>query len=151
MKIFLGYDHGGYPIRDKVIQHLAEKGHSVTDLGNKILTPEDDYPDFAYAVGMKVLETPDSRGILFCRSGGGVCIAANKIKGIRAGFAGSIMEATESIRADDANILCIGADAHHLIDILAMIDAYLANTFEGGRHQRRKDKVLAIENGTYHA
>lgn len=151
MKIFLGYDHGGYPIRDAVIEHLQEAGHEVVDLGNKELVPDDDYPDFAYAVSMKVLATPGSRGLLFCRSGGGVCIAANKVKGIRAGLAGTVMEATESIRADDANILCVGANAHHILDILAIIDAYLEHSFEGGRHLRRKEKVLAIENGTYHA
>lgn len=150
MRIFLGYDHGGHAIRDALIAHLTSQGHDVMDLGNETYTPDDDYPDFAYAVAQQVLATPGSRGILLCRSGGGVCIAANKVRGIRAGFAGTVMQAIESIRADDANVLCLGADAHHILDILAMLDAYLSHTYEGGRHERRKQKVLAIEAGTFH-
>lgn len=151
MQIFLGYDHHGHKVRDAILEHLRKAGHDATDLGNKTMDPADDYPDFAYAVGQAVLQHPGSRGFLLCGSGVGVCIAANKIKGIRAGFASNIMQAESSVHDDDANVLCFAVETNHITDILAMMDAYLATNFEGGRHQRRKDKVLAIENGTYKA
>lgn len=149
MQLFLGYDHNGFAIRDQLLEHLRAQGHEVTDLGNQEYDHADDYPDFAYLVSQKVLKHPGSRGLLLCGSGVGVCIAANKIHGIRAGFAASIMQAESSIRDDDANILCIGVKPHDVTDILAMMDAYLRTEFAGGRHERRRAKVEAIEKGTY--
>lgn len=146
MQIFLGYDHAGHSVRDAIIKHLQSKGHTVSDLGNQELVPDDDYPDFAEKVGTAVLAHKESRGILLCGSGVGVCIAANKIKGIRAGFAASAMQAASSIRDDDANILCLGARVHHVDDLLMMVDVYLEHTFAGGRHERRREKVIALEN-----
>ncbi len=149
MQLFLGYDHNGFAIRDSIVAHLTQTGHQVTDLGKSIHDASDDYPDFAELVATQVQNNPESNGILLCGSGIGICIAANKFKGIRAALAVTTEQAISAKKDDDANILCLGANVNSLEEILTLIDTYLSTKFEGGRHERRKQKVLAFEEANF--
>lgn len=149
MQLYLGYDHNGFSIRDSIVRHLVNKGHTVTDLGKNIHDTGDDYPDFAELVARSIQKHPESQGVLLCGSGIGICIAANKFKGIRAALAVTKEQAVSAKRDDDANILCLGANVNTLEEILTLIDIYLRTDFEGGRHERRKQKVLAFEEANF--
>lgn len=109
MTIFLGADHAGYAYKEKARAWLEKGGHQVKDLGNSVLDETDDYPVFAHQVGRRVAKQPNrSLGILFCNSGAGMCIAANKVPGVRAVSVGSIKEARHSREHNGANVLCLG-------------------------------------------
>ena len=107
-QVYIGADHGGFGLKDKLIEELREDGISVTDLSTKY-DPEDDYPDIAFELGEKVV-LENALGILICRSGAGVCVAANKVKGIRAAMAVNLKQARKSREDDDINVLCLSAD-----------------------------------------
>lgn len=145
MKIAIGADHAGFELKEKLRQHLAAKGFDVDDRGTA--SPESvDYPDFARAVGEEVAARQADFGLLVCGTGIGMSIAANKVPGIRAANAGSVEAARLSREHNDANILTLGArmlDARTAQDIL---DAWLATSFSGGRHQRRVDKITELES-----
>lgn len=149
MHIYLGYDHNGFEVRNQLIAHIEKLGHTVTDLGNKEHSPADDYPDFAELVAKEMLTHPSSKGILLCGSGIGICIAANKFKGIRAALAVTKDQAISARNDDDANILCLGAKINTLPEMLELVDIFLSTTFAGGRHERRKNKVLAFEEANF--
>src|SRR5688572_27603179 len=111
MKIFIGSDHNGFHMREALVEHLRKSGYEVEDEGDKKLDPEDDYPLFAAKVVVHVLTSSDQepRGILICGSGQGMCMAANRYKGIRAAL-GYDLESVRSARNDDdANVLCLPA------------------------------------------
>ena len=107
-QVYIGADHGGFGLKDKLIEELREDGISVTDLSTKY-DPVDDYPDIAFELGEKVV-LENALGILICRSGAGVCVAANKVKGIRAAMAVNLKQARKSREDDDINVLCLSAD-----------------------------------------
>ena len=144
MKIALSSDHRGDELSRLLEAHLRRAGHAVEVLG-----PRDgesrDYPDAAALVGEAVSDGGADRGILLCGSGNGVCIAANKVRGIRAALARSAEEAEMSRRHNDANILCLGVDAAHADAFTDIVDAWLEAGFDGGRHARRVDKIAALE------
>src|SRR3989339_1180685 len=104
MKIYLGADHNGFAIKEYIQDYLEAKGYKVEDLGNVKLNPRDDYPDYAKAVAKKVQKNQDALGILFCGSGQGMCITANKFKGVRATLAWSAGVAKKSRHDDNSNI-----------------------------------------------
>lgn len=148
-KIYLGGDHAGFALRGRLATHLRDRGYEVADVGAFTLDPEDDYPDFAAAVGRGVRDDADkgaaSLGVLVCGSGAGVCIAANKFRGVRAAAATSRETAHLARSHNDANVMCVGARLAPEPEVIAIVDAWLDATFEGGRHARRVDKISAIE------
>jgi len=144
MKIALGADHAGYQLKDQIKQHLAAKGFELRDEGTS--SPESvDYPDFARAVAHDVSERHAELGILVCGSGIGMAIAANKVDGIRAANVTSQLEAQLSREHNNANVLALGARILQPEEALRIVDTWLATPFAGGRHERRVEKIAAIE------
>jgi ribose 5-phosphate isomerase B len=144
MKIALGADHAGYELKDQIKLHLQERGIDVRDEGTS--SPESvDYPDFARAVAHDVSEQRVDLGILVCGSGIGMAIAANKVHGIRAAKVDTEYEAEMSRQHNDANVLTLGARILKPEEALRIVDKWLATQFAGGRHERRVEKIAAIE------
>jgi len=108
--LYIGADHGGFVAKQTVSEWLKTEGYDVTDLGAETLNPEDDYPQFAFAVARAVVERPGSAGILFCRSGAGMTIAANKVDGARAVAVAQDNEAVHARANNDANIIALSGD-----------------------------------------
>ena len=140
MKYFIGTDHAGFEVKPFVIEYLKNKGIEVEDLGC-YSSESVDYPDFAHKVAKAVLENPGSRGILICGSGIGMSLAANKHKGIRAALCHDYYTAEMARRHNNANILCFGARIVGKGEIESILEAWLTHEFEGGRHQRRVEKI----------
>ena len=141
----LGSDHGGYELKEAIKAHLLTRGIEFRDFGT-LDESSCDYPDIAAEVAKAVLNDPDiQNGLLFCGTGIGISIAANKIKGIRAACCSDTFSAKYTKLHNDANILCMGGRVvgHGLA--IEIVDAYLDSEFEGGRHQRRIDKIHALE------
>jgi ribose 5-phosphate isomerase B len=146
MKIAIGTDHGGYPLKAEMMQALKRAGHEPIDLGAYSIDPTDDYPDFALAVGQAIQSHQAERGIVICGSGVGASVAANKLKGIRAGLCHDTYSAHQGVEHDDMNVLCLGARV--IGDELAreIVLAFANARFNGeDRHVRRLNKVLKIE------
>lgn len=147
MRLVIGADHAGFTLKEKLREQLQAAGHEIVDVGAHAYDGDDDYPDFAAAVGRAVVAGEGERGILICGSGVGACIAANKIDGVRACLCHDIYSATQGVEHDDMNVLCLGA----LIvgDRLAekLVQGFLSAQFIAeGRFLRRLDKVLALED-----
>lgn len=146
MILALGSDHGGYELKEAVKKHLTEKGIEFRDFGT-IDGSSCDYPVIAEKVAKAVVEDPEiERGLLFCGTGIGISIAANKVKGIRAACCSDTFSAKYTRLHNDANILCMGGRVVGAGLAIEMVDAYLNAEFEGGRHQRRVDMITALEN-----
>jgi ribose 5-phosphate isomerase B len=145
MKIALGNDHRGVAAKHRVAELLRGLGHDVTDYGTNS-TASVDYPDYAFPVADSVARGQADRGILICATGHGMCIAANKIPGIRAANCRDIVDAEMSRLHNDCNVLCLSADlvGEELMD--RMIRIWLETKFEGGRHARRLDKIAQFEH-----
>lgn len=150
MKVFVGADHNGFHLRHRILAYLKRAGYDVVDSGDQKLDPEDDFPVFAAKVvnDMKTSADPDARGILICGSGQGMCMAANRYKGIRACMGYD----RESIRAsrndDDANVLCLAARVLEKDEANMLVEAFLNVPFSHvGRYQRRI-KELDETNGS---
>ena len=109
MKLVIASDHAGFPLKEEVRAHLSMAGHEVVDLGAFKIEPQDDYPDFAERVGLAIKAGEAPRGILICGSGVGVCVAANKIPGIRAGMCHDTYSAHQGVEHDDMNVIVLGA------------------------------------------
>lgn len=147
MKIFLGSDHAGFYLKQKVFAYLSKRKYDVEDEGNKQLDPYDDYPQFAFAVATQVLGSTDEdpRGILLCGSGQGICIAANRVRGIRASVCWNEEVARETRNDNDSNVLCIPARFIEEDQVLRIIDIWLDTEFSGAeRHVRRLREVEDI-------
>ena len=146
MKIVVGADHRGFVVKGKVLGLLARLGHETIDVGTGGSAAVD-YPDFAAPAAQKVAAGEAERGILICGSGIGMCIAANKVAGIRAATCPDEITAEMCRRHNDVNVLCLSADmlGEKLID--RMIDIWLKTEFEGGRHARRVEKIAEMEHG----
>ncbi|NQU67967.1 MAG: ribose 5-phosphate isomerase B [Candidatus Marinimicrobia bacterium] len=140
MKIAIGADHAGYSAKKEVICFLEGNGYSVTDVG-AFSEESVDYPDIALKVADMVASHKDDRGILFCGTGIGVSITANKTPGIRAALCSSIVLAKLSRRHNDANILAIGARFHTVKEMISIIKVWLETPFDGGRHTNRINKI----------
>ena len=145
MRIAIGTDHRGFIIRSKVIEAVRRLGHEAVDVGT-FSADSVDYPDIAADVGRKVSYGEVDRGILVCGTGLGMCIAANKLPGVRAAPCHDDITAEMSRRHNDANVLCLSADllGERLID--HMIEIWVNTPFEGGRHARRVDKITELEH-----
>ncbi|MDA7980548.1 MAG: ribose 5-phosphate isomerase B [Pirellulales bacterium] len=144
MRIALGGDHRGFTLKEKLAERLQEWGHEAVDLGPNSADSVD-YPDFAAAVALQVSSGQVDRGILICGSGLGMCIAANKISGVRAATCHDELSAEMSRRHNDLNVLCLSADRLGEKPIDDMIRTWLGTEFDGGRHQARIDKITALE------
>ena len=146
MRVAIGVDHGGFPLKAPIVDYLTTAGHEVLDLGAHNMDPEDDYPDYAKAVGEAVLRGEAERGIIVCGSGVGACVAANKLPGIRAGLCHDIYSAHQGVEHDNINVLCLGARVIGVALALELVQAFIGATFSGKeRYRRRLDKVAEIE------
>ena len=143
--IYLGADHGGFNYKGKIKEFLEELGEKYEDLGNTKFEPRDDFVDFALEVARKVKKTKE-KGILVCTNGLGMCITANKIKGMRAVNATTKKTAQQSREHLDANILCLGAHTVSFKNAKKIIKEWLGTEFfRKERYIRRLDKIRAIE------
>ena len=146
MKIAMASDHAGLVLKDSLKPLVAQLGHEIVDVGAHTNDPLDDYPDFALLLGQAIVAGKAHRGLLFCGSGIGASVAANKITGIRAGNCTDHYSAHQGVEHDDMNVLVIGGRIVGGAVAEEMVRAFLAAKFTGEpRHQRRLDKVLAIE------
>ena len=145
MRIAIGCDHQGVNLKQDILKLLIDAGHSCVDFG--CYTDESvDYPDFAQKVGEAVAAGDFERGILICNNGIGMSMAANKVKGIRAALCYTAFNARRTRQHNDANVLCLGAGIEQVMEPVAeIVNAFLTAEFEGGRHQRRVDKIMAME------
>jgi ribose 5-phosphate isomerase B len=142
--IALGSDHAGVQLKAAIAEHLRGLGHEVEDLGAHDESSVD-YPDFAEAVGKAVTSGRAERGVLICGTGVGISISANKLPGVRAALCGDTFSARMSREHNDANVLCLGARVVGTGLALDIVSTWLDAGFEGGRHQRRLDKIAALE------
>ena len=140
MKIALGSDHAGFLLKESIKRFLDNNNLSYTDFGTFNMD-EEDYPQYAYKVCQAIVQEKYDRGILICGTGIGMCMSANKIKGIRAALAYSIEIAQLSRLHNDANVLCLGGRLTSESLAMDMVTAWLNTSFEGGRHQRRLDLI----------
>ena len=145
MKIAIGCDHGALDLKNKVIAHLTAKGYEVVNFGTDTLD-SCDYPDFAAPAAKAVASGECDKGIVLCTTGIGVSITANKVKGIRCALLSDVMSARMTRQHNDTNMMAIGAAVVGQMLALEIIDTWLGTEFEGGRHQRRIDKMMALEN-----
>ena len=144
-RIFIGADSAGYTLKEEIREYLMAKGYEVTDCGTNS-TASCHYPDFASAVCRGVqADLEGSYGILICGTGIGMSICANKHKGIRAALCGDTYSAKMTRQHNDANVLCMGARVIGSCLAIDILDAFLANEFEGGRHATRVDMMMEIE------
>jgi ribose 5-phosphate isomerase B len=143
MRLAIGSDHRGLELKQRVIELLKEAGHSYEDFGT-FTTERVDYPAIAKKVGEAVVKGGFERGILICGTGIGMCIAANKVKGIRAAMAFNVFSACRARQHNDANILCLGAE-NDQSQLTEMVNSFLTCKFEGGRHQQRIDMLTEME------
>lgn len=147
MKIAVASDHRGYHLKEKVIALLKTKGHEVIDEGPA--TDESvDYPDFAALVASKVSDGQVDRGILICGTGLGMAIAANKFPRVRAAACVDEVTAELSRRHNDLNVLCLSGDLLSSRSTERLVEIWMDAEFEGGRHQRRLDKIIELEHKT---
>lgn len=147
MKLAIGADHRGFALKEALKALLVEDGYEVEDVGAREADPSDDYPQYAYPVGMLVASGEAERGILVCGSGVGMAIAANKVAGIRAAEGFSLEHARAARADDDANVLTLGGMTTSLEDAHAMARVFLETEFSHApRHERRLDEIVEIEH-----
>ena len=144
MKFYVATDHAGIDLKDTTVEMLRAKGHEVEDLGPYV-KDRVDYPDYAVNVCKNVLKDAGSQGILICGSGIGMSMAANRFHGIRAALCHDAYTATVARGHNDANVLCFGERIVGVGVAESIIDAWIAGTFEGGRHCGRVEKIEAIQ------
>ncbi len=146
MRIAIGADHAGYELKQVLAHLLGSLGHEVVDLGTTNGTTAVDYPDYAEAVGLSVLEKTAHRGLLICGSGVGASIAVNKLPGIRAGLCHDTYSAHQGVEHDDMNVLVLGARIIGIELARELVRTFLAAEFtRETRHERRLAKIKALE------
>jgi len=151
MRIAVATDHGGFPLKETVIESIRAAGHEVLDLGTENLESVD-YPDFVEKLGKAIQSGEAERGVLLCGSGIGVAIAANKMKGIYAAICHNIYSAHQGVEHDGMNVMCLGARVIGPEIVKELVPVFLKAEFIGNepgqeRHARRVEKVQAIERG----
>ena len=142
MKIFLGADHNGFDLKEKIHAYLLEQGHEVVDKGDERFDKDDDFPMYAARVATDVLTNEKTVGILICGSGQGVCMAANRYKGIRAALAWNEESAYEARHDDDSNILCLPARQIDFAQAREIIDMWLETEFANAARFKRRNQQL---------
>ena len=147
MKIAIGCDHGALELKNATVKHLEAKGYEVKDFGTYTMD-SCDYPDFAEAAAKAVANGECDKGIVMCTTGIGISIAANKVKGIRCALLSDVMSARMTREHNDTNMMSIGAAVVGKMLALEIIDTWIGTEFSGeAKHQRRIDKITAIEQG----
>ena len=146
MKVAVGSDHRGFEAKQQIKAIIEQLGHECIDVGTKNSDPVD-YPDPAYDAALAVSKQKADRAILACGTGIGMSITANKVKGIRAALCNDELSARISRHHNDANILCLSGDLLGEVLLRKIVEVWLSTEFNGGRHQRRVDKISAIEEG----
>ncbi len=146
MKIALGCDHGGFDLKQRVKEHLEALGHKAVDFGT-YSTESCDYPDFGVKAARAVAEGQCELGIVICTTGIGMSMAANKVRGVRCALCSDCYSAEMTRRHNDANMLALGANVVGPGLAMKIVDTFLTNSFEGGRHARRVGKLADIEAG----
>ena len=144
--IALACDHGGYALKEQVKAHLKDLGHEVRDFGTDS-TESCDYPDFAEKAARAVASGACEKGIVICTTGIGVSMVANKVPGIRCALCGDTLSAELTRQHNNTNLLAMGAGIIGVNLALDIVDKWLTTEFEGGRHQHRVDKVMALDQG----
>ena len=145
MKISLACDHGALALKQAVRKHLEDLGHEVTDFGT--FTPDScDYSDYGILAAKAVASGQCERGVLLCTTGIGMSMTANKIRGIRCALLSDLMSARLTRQHNNANMIAMGAAVVGEMLALEILDVFLTTEFQGGRHQRRIDKIMALEN-----
>lgn len=144
LKIAIGSDHAGFRLKESVRKHLAEKGCDVEDCGVHSDEPAD-YPDSAQKVAVRVAGCQAGWGILICGTGLGMAIAANKVPGIRAATCNNTLLARFAREHNNANVLALGGRMVDAAEARKIVDTWLAAEFAGGRHERRVEKIIALE------
>jgi ribose 5-phosphate isomerase B len=143
-QIAIGCDHRGFRLKEPIISFLQDEGYSYQDFGCYSTEPVD-YPDIAQKVGESVASGSFDQGILICSTGIGMCMAANKIKGVRAALCHNVFAAQRARQHNDANVLCLGGEDVDAGVALEIVKIFLTTDFEGGRHTRRVNKIKALE------
>ncbi len=143
-RIVVGCDHAGLALKQELKLYLAELGWEVDDVGCHVAESVD-YPDYAFAVARKVVAEERLLGLLLCGTGIGMCIAANKVAGVRAALCHDTFSAKAARAHNDANILCLGGRIIGPELAKAVLEAFLSGSFEGGRHQRRLEQIAKVE------
>jgi ribose 5-phosphate isomerase B len=146
MKIAVASDHRGFEAKQQIKAIVTQLGHECIDLGTNNNAPVD-YPDLAYLASKAVAESQADRAILACGTGIGMCIAANKMRGIRAALCHDELSAQISRHHNNANVLCLSGDLTGAIMLRKIVEVWLNTEFNGGRHHRRIKKITAIEEG----
>jgi len=147
--IFIGSDHGGWKLKRELIKWLRQEKFKVKDLGAKILQQSDDYPDFAFPLAEKVVEKKGALGVLLCRNGIGMTIAANKVKGARAGLCSFVGQAITARAHDNCNILVLPVDFINQEKAIKILKTFFQAEFnEEARHKRRLKKIENFEEGS---
>ncbi len=144
MKISIACDHGAFDLKERLKAHLAEQGHEVVDCGTSSLD-SCDYPDFARPAAQMVADGTCDKGVVLCTTGIGVSITANKVRGVRCALCHDPLSAEMTRRHNDANVLAMGAQIIGGNLAERILDVFLSTEFEGGRHQRRVDKIMETE------
>ena len=147
MKIAVGSDHAGFPLKGQVLDALRAKGHEILDFGSFDPNPVD-FPDIAKKVCAAILDGSCGRGIMFCGTGVGACIACNKIPGIRASVCHDLYTAHQCVEHDDVQVIAMGAQIIGPTVALELIDLFLAATFSTGEEFRRRVKKLEMMDGS---
>ena len=146
MKLGLACDHAGWEMKNTLAAFLRKQGHDVREVFPDKYDPQDDYPDAAEALGRAVASKSVERGILICGSGVGACVAANKIRGVRAGLCHDTYSAHQGVEHDDVNVLCLGARVIGEATAQELVTAFLGARFSGEeRHRRRLKKTMTLE------
>jgi ribose 5-phosphate isomerase B len=147
MRIALAADHGGFEMKHVLLARLRAAGHEVTDFGAGRSDPEDDYPDYIIPLARAVAAGDVDRGIVICGSGVGASVAANKVKGIRAGLCHDHYSVRQGVEDDDMNVLCLGGRVMGIEVAWDHTQTFIAATFSGAeRHRRRLSKVAQLED-----
>jgi len=143
-RVAIGCDHRGFALKQVIISFLQTNGYGYQDFGCRSTEPVD-YPDIAQKVGEAVASGDFDLGILVCATGIGMCIASNKVKGVRAALCHNVFAAQRARQHNDANVLCLGGEDVDSGSALEIVRTFLTTDFEGGRHARRVDKIKALE------
>src|SRR5678815_3018634 len=146
MRIGIAADHAGFSLKEQLAERLRQSGHEVRDFGSAALAPEDDYPDYVVPLAQSVANGDVVRGVAICGSGVGACVAANKVKGVRAALVHDIFSAHQGVEDDNMNVICFGARVLGCALAWDLTQGFIAARFNAlERHERRLSKIAALE------
>lgn len=143
--LILTSDHAGFELKEKIKKYLIKKGIEFVDDGPKEIKPLDDYPDYAVKASKLVLKNQQNKGVFICGTGLGMCITANKIKGIRASLVYNKNTAKLSVEHNNSNVICLGGRTTSFLKAKQIINTFLTSSFKGGKHQKRVEKINNLD------